>query len=207
MSLIETTAERRTDIVEATTDDLKRRLAEAITVTARGLYETALIFEELQRRGEPVEDMRLALAPYLPKIARGEIAAEAVIGLAGFRTALDRVALLPPERQREVVTAEYAVISGGGGDNAIVVRRRIAEMSAREVKLLISEDGRILSPDAQAEVLRLAPKGRSSAGGGRRLPRGRQPKIAIQGEYVIVGRQAVRTDHLIDSLRALGALK
>lgn len=186
------------------TDDLKRRLAEAITVTARGLYETALIYDELRQRGEPVEEMRIALAPYLPRIARGEMSAEAVVALAGYRTALDRIALMPIHLQKEAVAREYPVVTAISGAGPVIVTRRIAEMSAREVTALISDDGRIRSPDAQVEVAK-TPRPHASTGA-RRLPRGRQPKISVSGDYVVIGRQAVRADYLTEQLVALGLI-
>lgn len=187
------------------TDELKKRLAETINVTARGLYETSLIYEELRARGEPVEEMRLALAPYLPRIARGEIAAEAVLSLAGQKTALDRVSLMPPDRQRAILGESFPVVTDVGGAAPVVVSRRIVEMSAREVKLLITDDGRVLSADAQAEVLRHEKPKTPPRGVVR--PRGTQPRISVSGGYVIVGKQAVQQNYLVDQLRTLGVLK
>lgn len=186
------------------TDDLKSRLARAVGVTARGLYEASLIYEELRLRGEPVEEMRIALAPYLPRIARGEVAAEAVLGLAGFRTALDRVALMPPDKQREVINQTIPVVISVDGDTPTVITRRIDEMTAREVRVLISDYGRVLSVEEQADVLRTSKlrgvKSHSTK------PRGRQPRIAIDGHHVVVGKQAVTITHLLDELRKLGVL-
>jgi hypothetical protein len=184
--------------------ELKSRLATAVTVTARGLFETALIFEELRQRGEPVDDLRLSLAPYLPRIARGELAAEVVIGLAGFKTALDRVALLSPENQRVAIDRQYPVVVALDGDTPTVAMRRIADLSAREVRALISEDGRILEPAVQAENLRGEAKKRPARTGV--LPRGRQPTVSAAGDYITIGRQAVKRAYLLESLRALGVI-
>lgn len=187
-------------------EELDRRLASALTVTARGLYETAILFAEKQRRGHDVDRLRLSLAPYLPRIARGELAAEAVIAFAGFRTALDRVALLPIERQRAVAAGEeLRVVRRLTPDAFAVAARPLSVMSASEVRSVISPDGRILPPEAQEEHLRKAER---SSGGPRRksTPRGRQPNVVHEGDHVRIGRQAVRVDHLIRQLHLLGVI-
>lgn len=139
---------------------LHARLAEAVTVTARGLYETAVIYTELRERGESLDDIRMGLAPYLPRIAGGALLPEAVLALAGFKTALDRVATLTPEQQREAITAEYTVVTGGDIEKPALARRRIADMSASEIRRLISDDGRMLEPSAQIEVMRAMARSR-----------------------------------------------
>lgn len=198
-SIAPTTPPTRNDLSTLTVDELRQRLLEAATVTARGLYETALIYEELRQRGEPVEQMRLALAPYLTKIARGELAPEAVVGLAGFRSALDRVALLPLQRQREIVTQNLPVVVSVDGAEPLVQTKRITDMTIREIRAVISDDGRILEPAAQAEMIRIERKSRS-----RSAPRaGRPPSIAIEGDYITIGSHTMRRSYLIDTLRNL----
>jgi len=199
------TATTSSSLAALSIDELRRRLADAITVTARGLYETALIFEALRQRGEPVEELRLTLAPYLPRIARGELAAEAVIGLAGFRTALDRVAMLPAAKQRELIDTPIPVVTGIDGDQPTISMRRVSEMSAREVRIAISEDGRLLEPAAQAEAIRSETKRRASTRGTTR-PRGRQPSVTVDGDYIVIGPQSVRRDHLLTCLKSLGVI-
>ncbi len=195
------------DLSRVSTQDLRARLAAAITVSARGIYDTAVIFEELRRRGEPVDDLRLALAPYLPRIARGELAAEAVVALAGFTTALNRVALLPIDRQRTIIHDRIDVMTGEADGRPIVAARRIIEMSAKEISFVISDDGRVLEPIAQFERARLAPPKKAAGAERRAKPRGKQPRVTVDGGYVQVGRQAVRTEHLIDELRRLGVIQ
>lgn len=190
---------------ELPTTELKTRLAQAITVTARGLYETAVIFTELQRRGENVDDLRLSLAPYLPRIARGEVAAEAVIALAGFKTALDRIARMPIAQQKSIINQRINIATDTGSTQPVIMSRRLVDMSAREVRTAITEDGRVLQPEAQIEVARLT----ASRDGNKKraVPLGRPPRIYIRGEHIYVGKHVMRADYLVSQLRDLGLLK
>jgi len=191
-----------------TTEALRQRLADAITVSARGIYETALIFEELRRRGEPVDELRLSLAPYLPRIARGELAAEAVIALAGFRTALNRIALLPVDEQRAILTRRIEVVSSVIDGRRLTAHRAISEMTAREVEQVISDDGRVRDVSEQSSFIESGNNAREARRNPKiGLPRGSQPAISISGDYIRVGRQAVRIKYLVEQLSKLGVLK
>src|SRR5882724_9369466 len=62
-------------------DTLRRELSRALTVSAEHLIYLAQVWRELERRGEDLSDLRSGLGAYLPLIASGRLAAEAVVRL------------------------------------------------------------------------------------------------------------------------------
>lgn len=115
--------ERPPDILDlgaATSEELRAALAVGLGHTARSLAYFAGIWAELERRGEDLSSLRKGLYLYLPKIAAGLLAAEAVVAFAnrpllirdieGVALAEQRrlaagefVAFVNPERPREVI--------------------------------------------------------------------------------------------------------
>lgn len=81
------------------TQTLRSELAKSLTMSARHLHHLAMIWAELEKRGEDLSDLRTGLAVYLPMIAAGRLDAEAVIRFAGQPTVLRSLANLPVERQ------------------------------------------------------------------------------------------------------------
>ena len=85
---------------------LRARLAQSLTLSARHLAYLAVIWAELERRGEDLSDLRTGLAAYLPQIAAGVLDAEAVVRFAGKPSVLRALAGLPLEQQAALTRGE-----------------------------------------------------------------------------------------------------
>lgn len=90
-------------LTNATTDELRSELANALSLTADHLRYLGAIWGELTRRGEDLSELRAGMGFYLEKIAAGQLLAETVVKYAGQPGVLRRVGMLPIERQRLVV--------------------------------------------------------------------------------------------------------
>lgn len=88
------------------TQQLRTRLAQSLTLSARHLSYLAVIWAELERRGEDLSDLRTGLAAYLPLIAAGTLDAEAVVRFAGRPSVLRALAALPREQQSALTRGE-----------------------------------------------------------------------------------------------------
>lgn len=93
----------RGEIAGMTTEQLYVAFRDAAEVTARHIVRLAVIWQELERRGEDMTKFRSGLAAYLPAVASGRLVPEAIVRLAGNRTALRAVAALDADTQRQVL--------------------------------------------------------------------------------------------------------
>lgn len=98
------------NIASISTEDLKAELAKALQITAEHIWRLALIWRELERRGEDLSHLRSGLGAYLAPVAYGRLLPEAVVRLAGNRTALKAVALLAPDEQRRVLDEGHIAV-------------------------------------------------------------------------------------------------
>lgn len=128
---------------------LKEALAKSITITSQAVAFMAEVWNELERRGEDLSDLRSGIAAYLPMVASGHLDAEAVIAFAGQRTVLASVATLPLGEQRRLArggTVRVLLESGEGefSESDLPVNK-IPPMVIRRV----IADGRIANTDEQ----------------------------------------------------------
>jgi len=84
---------------------LRQRLAEAVEITAHHVARMALAWRELERRGEDLSALRTGMGAYLSAVAAGRLLPEAVVRLAGNRTALRAIALLSLDEQQRLLAA------------------------------------------------------------------------------------------------------
>lgn len=94
-------------IAALSTEDLRAELVRALAITADHVRHLAIIWRELERRGEDLSALRTGIGAYLAPVAYGRLLPEAVVKLAGNRAALRAVSLLAPEEQRHVLDAGY----------------------------------------------------------------------------------------------------
>lgn len=136
------------------TPTLRAELSRALTITAQGLAYLAAVWAELERRGEDLSDLRHGLAEYLPRIADGTLAAEAVVAFAGQRTLLRRVAMLPLDEQRRLAAGERVPVWVPSDDGTDGTTRELplSALTARQVAVVFDEDGRIRTPIEQRQL-------------------------------------------------------
>jgi len=141
------------DLIETDTETLRRELASTLTMTARQMQRLALIWQELERRGEDLSDLRTGLASYFPLIASGKLDAQAVVQFAGKTTLLNKIALLPLAEQRKLaeggnVTLVVAAPEGGFRE----VDKPVHALTLTQT-MQVFGDGRIRSPKEQFGIV------------------------------------------------------
>lgn len=134
------------------TEQLRGELTRALSITAQGLAYLAAVWAELQRRGEDLSELRSGLATYLPAIATGELAAEAVVQFAGQRSVLSRIISLPLAEQRRLAGGEPVPVLVPGPDGDLVERQMsVRALTLRQVSQVFDESGRVRSPIEQRQ--------------------------------------------------------
>lgn len=176
------------------TADLKSELARGLTLTAEVLTRLGLIWQELERRGEDLSDLRQGLARTLPLIAAGLLAAEAVVSFAGRPAILRTLEGVPLDQQRAFASGEpLAVIDPTNPER--VESLPLAQLPAAAIRLAIV-GGEIRSPEVQRLSFRT------------RRPRRQEPERIYRPRYdrqtgmVTIGRMQLRLADLLAELSA-----
>ena len=151
------------DLVQVPTEALRARLAEAIGVTVRTLSYLAAVWNELERRGEDLSDLRGGLMTYLPMIAAGRLDPEIVVRCAGQVTLLKAAAGVPVKIQRQLIERGARVVELDAG---VVVERVVPvdELTVVQVRRVFASDGLRL-PAEQARILSGPPQRASGRAG------------------------------------------
>lgn len=159
------------DLQEVDTPTLRGELSRALTLTAQGITYLAAVWAELERRGEDLSDLRSGLASYLPAIAAGTLAAEAVVQFAGQRNLLKRISALALDEQVRIAHGEPlpVIITDDSGDFTEKLLPARA-LTARQVLAVFDDHGRVRSPIEQRQIY-------SSA-----KPRGPRPRRVTRPE-------------------------
>lgn len=183
------------ELASVSTSELRTELARGLTLTADTLYRLGLIWQELERRGEDLSDLRHGLARTLPLIAAGRLAAEAVVAFAGRPLLLRAIEGVPLDRQRSLAAGEPVHVIDPTAPDA-VQQMPLAVLPAAAVRLVFG-DGEIRSPDAQRLALRPRAKKRREEPGYRYRPR-----YDREAGVMTVGRMTVRLEDLLAELAA-----
>ena len=93
------------------TETLRAQLSRQLEITAEHVARLALIWRELERRGEDLSSLRSGLASYLPAVASGRLVPEAVVRLAGNKSALRTIAMLAPDEQRRLLASGTVAVA------------------------------------------------------------------------------------------------
>lgn len=179
------------------TPDLRRELADALGVTARHLLRLAAVWQELERRGEDLSDLRSGLVVYLPLIATGSVLPEVVVRFAGNQTLLRAVSQLPADQQRRIVDGEpvpLAVRSGDGYTHRMLPAHALTNSQVRQV---FGE--RVIRTEAQQIAILTAARQPPPA----RTPRRGNARADRRSGVVMVGHRAVLPTDLLLALADL----
>lgn len=139
------------DIARETTEVLKRRLAHQMELSARHLVEMAGIWTELERRGEDLSALRTGLTDYLPRIAAGELDAQAVVQFAGNRQLLRYLSTLSVSEQQALMDRGSVQLYLPESDQT--TSRKLSQLSGREITQVFGR-GVIRSPGEQQQIAR-----------------------------------------------------
>lgn len=191
------------DVTALSTGDLRAELARALELTAHGLARASVIWSELVRRGESVPELRSGLAMWLPRIARGDLAAEAVVAFAGQRMLLQRMVGMPLHEQRKFAEgAEISVAAINEKGEIVGEKKPLVRLSAREILLALGEGGTIRPVIEQTRTLsRSLTKIRTRTHSGHSTATIRAEK---ETGLLQIGRTRVDPTDIADALRRLG---
>lgn len=139
-------------LTEVSTPDLRAALARGLELTAETLTRLAMIWGELERRGEDLSDLRRGMGRLLPLIASGRLAAEAVVAFAGRPAVLRALDGLPLTEQRHLAAGEPLDVVDPTNPQEIN-RVPVALLPAPTVALVIFE-GHVRSVQEQRIALR-----------------------------------------------------
>lgn len=159
MSTLVASGSPASNFAALSTAELRDRLAASIQVTADKLAEMAAIWSELEARGEDLSDLRRGIGHYIPMIAAGRLAAEAVVAFSGSKTVLRSMANLPLAEQRRLARdGRIAVASDDGSPPREI---QVSHLPARMAAIVFG-DGYIRDPREQAEILAVRPRAREA---------------------------------------------
>ncbi len=134
---------------EMSIDDLRAEFKKAVEITANHVARLALIWAELERRGEDMSALRSGIGAYLASVAAGRLIPEAVVRLAGNRTALRAIAYLSVGEQRRIITAGTIAVKRHYAVEDVPIHRLTPADVGRAFDVL---EGRIRSPAEQSET-------------------------------------------------------
>ena len=188
------------ELARLSNEELRAELAQQLALTAASLMRAAAIWTELQRRGVDLAALRSGLAHYLPRIARGELAPEAVVAFAGQRMLLQHLAGMPLADQRRYAAGEPITVAEVDSEGQIVgVQRQLVELTAREVMVALG-DGRVRSLKDQTRTLARQTAKPTT----RRKVSGSTARVTARDGLVHIGRIRLDPLDLTPALRALG---
>lgn len=190
-------------VQEMDTPMLRAELARALTVTAETLVYLAAIWRELERRGEDLSDLRAGIGQYIPLIAAGQLAAEAVVHFAGRVQLLRAVQTLPLDEQRRLAdggTVRVVTLTANGQLDE--TEMMVTALTGEQVRMVF-DIGRTRPVPEQRNMLASAKiVARRRANGARNY----KVRVDIDAGRVHVGRMTVPIDEIITALREAGAL-
>lgn len=121
-------------VSEASTEQLKALLSDAIGMTARIIARMAIIWRELEARGEDLSEFRTGLLAYLPRVAAGELDPEVLVRCSGQSLLLGALSRLPLDEQRRVLTDGVDIVEIRPDGAVETVRRHVEDLGSVEVR-------------------------------------------------------------------------
>lgn len=137
--------------------DVKKLLLSKIQAVAMGLAEAACLVAVCDQRGIPLGEIeaRCPLVPMLRLVAAGRLPASAALTLAGQKTLLAAVAVLPTADQVRILEEGAVPVYTPGADGTTDVRKvPIAEMPAAIVRQVFA-NGSVRTPEEQRAYLQI----------------------------------------------------
>ena len=148
-------------------DDLRAELGRALEITAAHLARLAIIWRELEHRGEDLSNLRSGLWAYMPLIAAGRLRTELVVRYAGHSMLLRRLAELSDAEQGRILEEDTVCLVEHMGDGSFIERRvPIAHLKAVQIGQVLG-GGRVRPPNEQRKAAVTNSRRSSISGKGR----------------------------------------
>lgn len=188
------------DLAGMDTSALRAELAASLNMTARHILRLSHIWAELEKRGEDLSELRNGIGAYLPAIAAGVVAAEAVVAFAGQPTMLRSVATLPIEEQRRLAAGGTVPLVVGSDKG---YTHRMVPLSAIPARSIPQIFGNRCIREEAAQIALLSAPPPPWKGNGKPVRRG-QIVIDRKLSIVRVGKAEVTLSEMVGALRAAG---
>ena len=181
----------------ADTAVLRQQLANSLTLTARTLKYLALIWQELEKRGEDLSDLRTGLAVYLPQIADGTLDAAFVVKYAGQRMLMQAAGKLPLEEQsRLAAEGMVELVRLNESDDIVKEQVSLHRLSSRDVRYVFSED-HLRSAKEQLKMRENESKREEKKPPTRTV---RVAKVNDKTEMLAIGGRRIKIEAVVDAL-------
>lgn len=187
-------------LAAVSTGDLWDELSRAIGVTAKAIARLAMIWVELEKRGEDLSDVKFSLRSFLPMVATGRLLPEAVAALAGQTRKLRLLSDLSVHDQGRLLGgAPVEVFKPGGCEE-----KPFLDTTLSEAALVIR--GGVIRTAAEQELAVKARDKVSSSAKKRALRRGRPHRISVDREngMLRVGAVSAPLEDVLAALRISG---
>jgi len=179
------------------TQALRAELAKSLTMSAQHLSYLAVVWGELEKRGEDLSDLRTGLAVYLPQIAAKRLDAQAVIRFAGQPTVLRSIAGLPLDRQQELAKgASVPVLSVNAAGEYQSVELPAYTLTAAQARMVFDGD-KMRSVEEQRAVLESVRVSKS-----RRTRPGPENRVRLdaKADLLRIGRSSATVGEVIAAI-------
>lgn len=182
---------------ELNNQQLRDLLAKSISMTAHYLQFISKIWQELESRGEDLTNLQTGLTKYLPMISSGKLDPEVVIMFAGQQLLLKEVALMPIERQSQIVSGEKVpLVTIDSNDNTSTKYSDVSSLHVRHFAQVF-DLGKVRTEEEQKRYLRNKVKRATQKSTGIRK---RKVKFVAEQSAFKVGAMLIRSDDLLETL-------
>lgn len=176
---------------------LRSELARSLTMTAQHLRFLAVVWRELETRGEDLSDLRTGLAVYLPQIAAGQLTADAVIRFAGQPSVLRAIATLAVDDQARLARGDKVpILTMGSNGEYSTVDLPAHALTATQARLLVGA-GKLRSPVEQRGQLESA---RLTASKRTRLSNAAHVRYDAKSDKIRVGGASAQVAEVLKAL-------
>ena len=192
----------QSDIKQASIEQLKVELSRSLKLTSEYLVYMAMIWSELNSRGEDLSALKSGLFEYIPLIAVNQLDASLVIEFAGNKTLLSCLARLPIEQQKEIAQSKsvpFIELSDKGGK--IEKKLDLATAKANQIYQVFGGEYGFRDPDQQYMLLKAKTKAQRPAKPKRKTIR--TIEFDSSREYMLIGDKQVKVETLLTALGEL----
>lgn len=137
-----------TDITKLPTKKLWETFRGVLARTSDSIKELAVIWVELERRGEDLTPYRNPMFSYLPAVASGKLLPEVLVRFGAYPPVLDAVARVATPYQESLMRDGKVAVMHADGTTRMA---RVADMRISELRQVFS-GGRIQEPHEQEVV-------------------------------------------------------
>lgn len=183
--------EQPANLSAMSTADLRAELSRGLSLTAQHFGRLAVIWGELERRGEDLSDLRRGLGARIPQIAAGLLAAEIVVAFASRPAVLDAMVGIPLDRQRDLAAGGTVAVLAPQGVEAESVA--LSSLPPAVVRLVFAGGVERTPQEQRAAIVARRPKKAKASDTGYRY----RPVVDRERRVVRIGKMEVPVESIL----------